>query len=39
MLERMKRFRDNDKTLVAAAALIVAGLLAVGLPPFMLFGS
>ena len=37
MLEFGKRLRENDKTLVAAAALIVAGVMAIGMPPDILF--
>lgn len=39
MLEFGKRLRENDKTLVAAAALIVAGVMAIGVPPYILFGG
>ena len=39
MYERVKRLRNNDTTLIAAAALIIAGLVAVGIPPYLLFGS
>lgn len=39
MIERVKRLRDNDNTLVAAATLILAGLVMIGIPPYMLFGS
>lgn len=37
MLEFGKRLSENDKTLVAAAALIVAGVMAIGMPPYILF--
>jgi hypothetical protein len=30
--------RDNDHMLLAAGALIVAGLLILGIPPWLLFG-
>lgn len=36
MYERVKRLRDNDTTLVAAAALILAGLVMIGIPPILL---
>jgi hypothetical protein len=39
MLEFGKRLRENDKTLAAAAALIIAGAMAIGVPPYILFGG
>ena len=39
MLERTKERKENDKTLLAAAVLIFAGLLALGVPPYLLFGA
>jgi hypothetical protein len=39
MIERVKRFKDSDTTLVAAAALILAGIVMVGIPPVLLLGS
>lgn len=39
MLERAKERKENDKTLMAAAVLIFAGLTALGVPPFLLFGT
>jgi hypothetical protein len=30
--------RENDQTLVAAGALVVAGLVMLGIPPWVLFG-
>jgi hypothetical protein len=39
MLERVKRLKDSDNTLVAAATLILAGLVMIGIPPVLLLGS
>ncbi|WP_432347639.1 hypothetical protein WMC41_08185 [Shinella yambaruensis] len=39
MLERAKERKKTDKTLMAAAVLIFAGLTALGVPPFLLFGT
>jgi hypothetical protein len=30
--------RENDQALVAAGALVVAGLVMLGIPPWILFG-
>lgn len=30
--------RENDQTLIAAGALVVAGLVMLGIPPWVLFG-
>ncbi len=39
MLDRVKRLKDSDSTMVAAAALILAGIVMIGVPPVLLLGS
>ncbi len=39
MLDRVRRLKDTDSTLVAAATLILAGLVMIGIPPYILLGS
>lgn len=34
----MKKLKDQDQTLIAAGALVVAGLLVLGIPPWLLLG-
>ena len=38
MTGRSMQEREQDKTLLAAGALVVAGLLMIGIPPWILFG-
>jgi hypothetical protein len=39
MYDRVRRLKDTDSTLVAAATLILAGLVMIGIPPYILLGS
>lgn len=34
----MKKLKEQDQTLMAAGALVVAGLLVLGIPPWILLG-
>ena len=34
----MKKLKEQDQTLMAAGALVVAGLLILGIPPWILLG-
>lgn len=38
MKSRSKVHKEHDKTLLAAGALVVAGLMMLGIPPWILFG-
>ena len=38
MKSRPKAHREQDKTLLAAGGLVVAGLMMLGIPPWILFG-
>ena len=39
MKGRSQEQKEQDHTLFAAGALIVAGLLVIGIPPWILFGN
>ncbi|MGJ7043544.1 hypothetical protein J2Y63_006828 [Shinella sp. BE166] len=36
-MKQVSQQKESDRTLLAAAALVVAGLLAIGVPPIYLF--
>ena len=38
MQGRSKQQKQQDQTLVAASVLVIAGLLMLGIPPWILFG-